>query len=1118
MTVKTVWIVVAVAILVVVASTVALFLSGDRLRLALLRQIEAETGLTADAESARVRLFPRPALDLSGLVLSDSSTGHRVIAAPRLEVVLQALPIFQGRAVVSRLLIEQPSLELRRDRNGEWGLPLRRQPSAAEPSSTGSPLAILAVVRNVYLTDGRITVFDATRADGSPMLHIGSLQAIMTEGLSGLSAGVQVFGEISSPAGPATFSLEGTILHALLPQDHETTGFARPQASVQFEGRARLDNVTIRQVAEWAGLQGPHGGELRAHLSAKFRLSPRPVAYDLIVSEWIVAAADLSVRGEAVLSDIGTSTARFTATASSTPFGLKPWLGHLAAVWGAGQVQAIASRYQPDATIQLHTATITGSLSSASRLEVGGQIQVRNGRFLTGTDGRFVESLDATILVDSDRLRVNDVVARYGPIRIVYGDAIMTDLTGDPKADVHLSAKVPADGLLAVLADTLEPHGIETVYAHVQQASGEIVVAAHLGGSVTDLKRFELLDAEASIRDGAFRDPSLPAPIDSVNGRLTFSSGTVRVEELKARLGAARIQARGRVTITEEPVYEALTVEVEADGEQLTELLRPSTAVGAPAVLEGTMRLKAGVSGALRLPRVVGTLDFRDLDVKVDNVPVKSTGAPAAVKFAAALSDTSLLTVSRLDLVFPPVRIAGHGSMRFGERPDFDVSFSSGALVLSALPRGISPGPLKSGTLDAVVALKGLWTDRTTWQVSGLVRLDDGVVRLKGMGDPISGLSVRVKLDGDRVEISRLALKKGNSDLRVKGTIANWTRTPRATLHVESDKLDLGSLRIAGDPTEKPSGGPNAFQRWLAAAELDAMVFVGQASYADLLLTGLSSAVSMKHGQLTVDRISGDTNKGHVAGRLVAHLPDSVSGQVEVSLRANGIPLHPLLALVTREDVMTGWLSVAGQIRGELGQSGVVITTLSSPKTIRVMVEDGSIKKVPLVANLLKVLNLPALLQGKVNLTRDGLPFNQFRGVVSIANGVLSAKELLLNSPVLKISGSGQYDLGADQFDMVLATSPLGSYSDLLKRVPVFGKLLAGDRQGFDTALFEVKGSAKDPEIRYMPAESLIRGAKGTAQLAFDLLVNAITLPKEMFSMAEDFLSRDDDDKDRGSR
>ncbi|HAP40462.1 MAG TPA: hypothetical protein DCQ94_12015, partial [Nitrospira sp.] len=105
---------------------------------------------------------------------------------------------------------------------------------------------------------------------------------------------------------------------------------------------------------------------------------------------------------------------------------------------------------------------------------------------------------------------------------------------------------------------------------------------------------------------------------------------------------------------------------------------------------------------------------------------------------------------------------------------------------------------------------------------------------------------------------------------------------------------------------------------------------------------------------------------------------------------------------------------------------------------------------------------------------------------------VVTAKEFLLDSPILKISGTGRYDLVADEFDMVLATSPLGSYSDMLKRIPLFGQLLAGDRQGFDTAVFELKGSGEQPDLRYLPTESLMTGVKGTAQLAFDILVNAI--------------------------
>jgi len=77
----------------------------------------------------------------------------------------------------------------------------------------------------------------------------------------------------------------------------------------------------------------------------------------------------------------------------------------------------------------------------------------------------------------------------------------------------------------------------------------------------------------------------------------------------------------------------------------------------------------------------------------------------------------------------------------------------------------------------------------------------------------------------------------------------------------------------------------------------------------------------------------------------------------------------------------------------------------------------------------------------------------------------------------------------------------------------LFGHLLAGDRQGFDTAIFELKGSANNPDLRYLPTESLMTGLKGTAQLAFDILVNAVTLPQKAYSMIEEGITGEEDEE-----
>ena len=294
---------------------------------------------------------------------------------------------------------------------------------------------------------------------------------------------------------------------------------------------------------------------------------------------------------------------------------------------------------------------------------------------------------------------------------------------------------------------------------------------------------------------------------------------------------------------------------------------------------------------------------------------------------------------------------------------------------------------------------------------------------------------------------------------------------------------------------------------------MNAFFFAEHVYYNKLLLTDLSGRVSWDHGLLAVERISGDTNEGHVAGEAKARAGTRRIEQARGAFRVNGIPVEHLLDLVQEQPFMTGWLTTSGKVQAEFERKGLSMSSLTSRRPIQMVIEHGTMHDVPVIATLLSVMNLPALLQGQVDLNQNGLPIDRLKLVFSLNNGVLDAKEFLLDSPILKISGTGRYDIMADQFDMVLATSPLGSYSAMLKRIPLFGHLLSGDRQGFDTAVFELKGSAKNPDLRYLPSESLKTGVKGTAQLAFDILVNAITLPHAAFEMIEDGVSGKDDEE-----
>jgi hypothetical protein len=280
-----------------------------------------------------------------------------------------------------------------------------------------------------------------------------------------------------------------------------------------------------------------------------------------------------------------------------------------------------------------------------------------------------------------------------------------------------------------------------------------------------------------------------------------------------------------------------------------------------------------------------------------------------------------------------------------------------------------------------------------------------------------------------------------------------------------------------------------------------ATVSIDHGIYKTLAFNSLTSRLNIRGNVLDVDRISGDTDDGHVAGRVVVFLPPLKPAELDVSFRFSGLHVDTLLQLTRDESrVMSGLLSANGSLRGNESDALGFVHSLDGKTDFAI--ETGRIQKGRVIPKIITILNLPTLLQGKVDLGKDGLPFDKIVGSFTLSNGILTEDNLVIDSPVMKMSAAGNYDMAADQLDAVVVVSPFGSYSQLLKSIPLFGKLFKGEREG--TAIFEVKGPLQSPDVTYLPLRSFAKGITGLAQLAFDMLRNTILLPKEIISPSDE--------------
>ncbi|MCS6327447.1 MAG: AsmA-like C-terminal domain-containing protein [Nitrospira sp.] len=1056
----------------------------------LLREIEARTGHRISIEQSHLGIFPSPRLTLMQPRLYDSASSMSLVIAERVEIALQWLPLLEGRIVAKDLVIDRPQVTIHRWPDGTWSL--GKDDSSSDTPDSTRPFALFQVVQNLFVSHGVVTLIDESAPAPAP-LPITVTQGALSSDMMGRRAMLHLSGEIPQARGQAAFLYEGPLT--------QTDEGGR----VQAEGDLRIHRLDVRHaLSHWLGDGRVSDGFAQpAQLTAHLRWVPRAAGSDLLADDVRAELADVSLQGSGAVLDIGTPQARFSSTMSAPPVTVARLLNELPSAWISDQLRAQFTDHAVDGVITLQTLSIAGEIKPGARPRVNGLVAIRNGRFTLAPQYPPLEALSVHMGFDADQLRMTELRAQCGPIRLTGQELLITHWATDPHIDVKISGAAPVAGLAETVRRLDEFPLLRDLVTELEQPTGDVEVIAHVMGRPLSGQPLALVDADLRLQRGGGRSALLPMPVRQVEAHVTATPTLVAIEHVDGWMGPAAFNMQGSVTMVDGKAYSNVTLAMSMEASEVQSWLAERAEEELIPELDGTIRLRAAVTGVLGHPRIKGSIDLGQAGLRVHNWFTKPQQAPAEVSFEGQLSRNNRLEIRHVGIRFPPVAVSASGAIHLDGEGKFSVHVSSGRIAVGRLPKGIVLGPVRSGTLDVTLDMEGRMNDRASWRTTGQITFDEGTIKLDALDEPIRDAFVTLRFDQDRIHIGRMTCHVGASDLRISGSIAHWADYPKARLVVESSEIDLAAFQISRPRRPRAARSRSSSHLW-SDATLHAFLFADHVYYKKVQLTDLSSKITWEHGLLTVERISGDTNEGQLAGQVKIRTRNGQIEQARSAFRASGLPVERVLSPFQHKPVLSGWVTTSGKVQAEFERGVLLPASLTSRQPLQVLVQDGRLYQVPVLSTLLSVLNLPAVLQGQVNLDEDGLPFARLKLVGSLNNGVVMAKEFLLDSPILKISGTGRYDLVADEFDMVLATSPLGSYSDMLKRIPLFGHLLAGDRQGFDTAVFELKGSADRPDLRYLPTESLMTGVKGTAQLAFDILVNAITLPQKAFSMVEE--------------
>lgn len=1079
----------------------------DYLKEFVLQQLEESLGRKIAVHRAKFVIFPRIRVELTQVAIHDPNSDEVVFSAKRIDLVLRLLPLLRKQVVGKRLLVEDPVLTIRRNEAGHWNI-LDNTNQAATDQRTLEMMTRVFMIRQATVVNGSITVIDEGRPGGTRTLKLERVEGGMMIRPERAMADVHVSVAQAGQDGLSAVSLVGQIKRGersvALTVDEPAASAEPPPVSTstsvfQFEGQVDAANVVLRDMADFFGPRPvPEQLDGMVDLQGQVRIMPGLAGYDAVLSSMTARLNRLTLTGKANLAGLLTAQPTFAVTFNSSLVTLKELLNTIPAQWIHPQLPAVLAERQIDGKVQVVNASLTGSATSGPQLSVTGEFRVQEGQALLGEDHVPTKDLAGVIVVETGRVRAANFTGRYGAIQITEGKATVSFLEAGPWLELEITGSMAATDLVQLLAKTVKAEGFVHLLAGLRDVEGTALPTFRLVGPLNEPGGVTFAGGEVAARYISLTHPSLPERLTALQGKFVLADGGTRFEQVTGHLGDTILQVQGGLSGGPASVFQEFVVRANGDAGHIMRFV-PAKVIPV-GMFEGLLSAAVQLSGATTAPHVRGNVVLTESKVVVPNAIEKPIGAPAILEFEGNLTRANIATVTRVELVLPSVRIPLKGAIQIGDKFSIDATLATGELSLSGLPEWIAKGGFEAGNVEVSLDVKGKDTDWKTWKTTGWMAVTNGLVLVKGAGH-IDDLYARVKLVRNGAEVKRLSFKVQDSDLALEATVRNWPSKPVINGKIESNQLDLDLVIPKGERSPMRE----LLETLASSSQVTMTASAARAHYRHLKFGGLTARITIQDGVLDIDRIGGDSTNGQVAGRVVVQLPAKAPAETEVSLRATGVAVEDLLRL-THADIqgVSGQVRLNGTIRGHGRNPHGVYPSLNG-KT-EVLLENGRILKAKerAIWKILSILNLPAVLQGKVDLEKEGLPYNRISATVTIQNGSFQTENLVVDSPILKITAAGNYDLPTDQLDMVVAVSPFGSYATFLKTIPLFGRIFAGDRKGMATAIFSMKGAVEDPEVTYLPMKSFTAGLSGLAQLAVDVLKNTLTLPMDLMTPNED--------------
>ena len=322
-------------------------------------------------------------------------------------------------------------------------------------------------------------------------------------------------------------------------------------------------------------------------------------------------------------------------------------------------------------------------------------------------------------------------------------------------------------------------------------------------------------------------------------------------------------------------------------------------------------------------------------------------------------------------------------------------------------------------------------------QLQADLTVNDPSLPQKNIKIPVAG-SIRADLEKQTANAD-LTSKFDESNIQAKLGLAKFS-PPAYNFDVIVDKLNLD--RYTKQPEKKPVSTPTEEGKgpaptttakkeeedtpvdlsFLKGLNANGRLQVGQLQASGLKLANVKAEVHAADGKLEVAPHSANLYEGSISGAITA----MADGRVALKENLTGVAVGPLLRDVAQKDVLEG----KGNVTLDVNTGGKSVNEMKKALAgnARVALKDGAIKGINLAEVFRKAKSALGSQESRAQAAQtQQTDFSEMTASFVIKNGVAHNEDLDVKSPLFRVSGAGNIDIGNSTIDYTTKATVVAS-------------------------------------------------------------------------------------------